>query len=277
MLRSILLAYEPAMVSLAAADLAEHWAARLQASVHVLGVLDETIVATTAVPLGGLEYKHARDQDLLERDRQAVQAGLDAIQFRLEEARVATRVITRSGTPHQVVLEEAQSCDLIVLGNEAESDTGIGEPPSQILWEVLRAAPRPVVAVPDHHRTGSGVLIAYDGRPPSARALYAFQASGLERLGAVHVLSIDPHSTAAATERTYRAIDYLALHKISATPHPTVTQADEPETILAEAERLGVGLIAMGCLGRGTLREFVAGSTTTSMLRHSTYPLFLFR
>ncbi len=277
MLRSILLAYEPSVISLSAAELTQRLAVEFQATVSALGVFDETIVAPSAVPLGGQEQRQARDHDLMERDRKIIRSGLDAVDARLSDAGVAHHVLLRSGTPHELILEQSQSCDLIVLGSEDASDIGIGESASQILWEVLRVAPRPVVAVPDKFREGSGVLVAYDGRVQASRTLYALQASGLARLGPVHVVSVDSESAEKAAARTGFAIEYLASHEVAATPHAVVTEEDKSAAILAEAERLGVGLIAMGCLGRGVVREFLTGSTTANMVRQSPYPLFLFR
>jgi nucleotide-binding universal stress UspA family protein len=276
MLRAVLLPFEGSDADFAAADLAIDWAQRWNPEVAVVGVVDETIGGPAAVPLGGGEYKQQRDQDLTERDRQTIQSGVYQIQTRFERAGLRHRTAVRPGVPHREIVDEAAAYDLVMMGRQTKIDIGVGESPRQTLREVLRASPRPVVAVPENYRKAAGVLIAYNGSLQAARSLFALQATGLTGLGDVHVLCVDSKSEAAAAERAGRAVDYLRFHEVQAVPLAVKSDTDPGAVILGEADRLGVGLIAMGAYGRSTLMEFLVGSVTSTLLNDSSRPLFIF-
>ena len=87
----------------------------------------------------------------------------------------------------------------------------------ETLRKVLRDSPRPIVAVPGTSCPEGPVAIAYDGSLQAARALAAFQATGLGESGQVHIISVGA-SAAEATRHAEPALQFLSHHKIEATP-----------------------------------------------------------
>src|SRR5271157_4501371 len=135
---------------------------------------------------------------------------------------------------------------------------------------VLKNSPRPVITVParlnikpdDPRHT---VLVAYDGSLQAARALQAFQTSGLAGVLPTIVVSVSPEQL-EASRVAERAIDYLRFHDIKAQAHPVTThKATAPVLLKAAAEHKSV-LIVMGAYGQPILREFFIGSVTRSLL-----------
>ena len=49
-----------------------------------------------------------------------------------------------------------------------------------------------------------------------------------------------------------------------------------PKSSWTRASRLGAGLLVMGAYGQPSLREFIVGSVTRTILRESPVPVFLF-
>lgn len=144
----------------------------------------------------------------------------------------------------------------------------------------LKNSPRPVIAVPARlnirpDEPGHTVLVAYDGSLQAARALQAFQNSGLAGMLPTIVVSVseEPLEAARVAER---AIDYLRFHDIKAEPHPITTHKATAQVLLdAAAEHKSV-LIVMGGYGQPILREFFIGSVTRTLLAESPVPLFLY-
>ena len=177
------------------------------------------------------------------------------------------------GTPFVQILMEAQRYDLILLGQQTHFDYGREGEPDETLGKVLQDSPRPVVAVPKTLGGGESVVVAYDGSLQAARALYAFEASGLGDSRAVHVVSVASDYEDAARHAD-RAVGFLRLHGIEADPHPVDTSVPTAEVILQQGPLLEAGLLVMGAYGQPVLREFFLGSVTRTVLKESPVPVF---
>jgi nucleotide-binding universal stress UspA family protein len=172
-------------------------------------------------------------------------------------------------------MTEAQQYDLIMLGQQTHFHPETQSGPCDTLHAMLKNTPRPVIAVPEKLAGGNSVLIAYDGSPPAVRSLQAFQELGLRSSQEVHVLCVDPDHVEAA-RRADRAVEFLRLHEVVASPHAIGSSRSPAQVILAQAGHLGASLLVMGSFGHSTLREFFLGSVTRTVLKESTVPLFLY-
>ena len=117
--------------------------------------------------------------------------------------------------------------------------------------------------------------MAYDGSLQAARALYAFESSGLAAGQPIVVVSIHPEAP-EASRIAARAIDYLRFHDIKAEAHPVTTRIDPARAILDAARSRESEMIVMGGYGQPVLREFFLGSVTRTLLAESPVPLFLY-
>lgn len=276
MLRTVLIGLDGSEYSTAASELAIRWARRSGALLVGLGVVDEpAICRPESVPLGASQYKEHRDRALLARASRRVETFLEQFALRCSEAGVAYKLLEDVGPPPEKIFVEAQRYDLIVLGQQTHFRFATQEGPDETLSRVLKNTPRPVVAVPEKLGDGASVLVAYDGSLQAARALQAFQASGLDESREVHVVSVGADRVEAARHAD-RAVEFLRFHEVKATPHVLPPTGGTAEVILDQAGRLDAGLLVMGCYGQPTLREFFLGSVTRSVLKKSTVPLFLY-
>jgi nucleotide-binding universal stress UspA family protein len=145
---------------------------------------------------------------------------------------------------------------------------------------VLKNSPRPVITVPAKldikpDDPGHTVLVAYDGSLQAARALQAFQTSGMAGVLSTIVVSVSSEQL-EASRVAERAIDYLRLHDIKAESRPIATRKAAPQVLLEAAAEHKSILIVMGGYGQPTLREFFMGSVTRTLLAESPVPLFLY-
>jgi nucleotide-binding universal stress UspA family protein len=143
------------------------------------------------------------------------------------------------------------------------------------LRTVLKDSSRPVVVVPKNSRPEGPVIIAYDGSLQAARALAAFEATGLGGSGQIHVLSVCADAI-TTTEHAQRASRFLKRHDIDASVLALPSSDPPEEVILQQVRRLNAGLLVMGAYGQPVLREFFVGSVTRKMLEQSPAPLFLY-
>jgi len=277
MFKTILLVLGDHGIEHAAVDLAVRWARQSDALLVGLGLIDESqAYRREAVPIGAqaamVELKAARRAEM----EQKVENGLSALAVRCAQEQVAFKPLEDFGRPAAEILNEAQRFDLIVLPRHTNyfhvsTENSLGG----VLWDVVRSSVRPVVAVPARAAEGDSVLIAYDGSMQAARALQAFEASGLAQGRSVHVVSVDADRQEAA-RRGDRAVEFLDYHGVFATLHAEVDDAHVAERIMQCAYRVNAGLVVLGAHGRPSVCEYVMGSVTRALMSHCTLPLFLY-
>jgi nucleotide-binding universal stress UspA family protein len=187
---------------------------------------------------------------------------------------VPTKLLEDVGWPWEQILIEAQRYDLILLGRQTHFHFETQPTPCETLHKVLKNCPRPVVTVPEEPAGGNAVVVAYDGSLQAARAVQAFQASGLHEGQEVHIVSVADKYVEAARHAD-RAAEFLGWHGIKAGVHPLAFHARPTEVILEEVRQRNAGLLVMGAYGQPTLREFFLGSVTRTMLQEARVPLFL--
>jgi nucleotide-binding universal stress UspA family protein len=276
MLKSILIGLDGSDYSTVATELGIQWAKRFDALLVGLGVIDEpTIRGPEPVPLGGTSYKRHRDDVRMHEARLRVEQFLERFALRCSEVGVPFKLLENVGLPWEQVLLEAQRYDLILLGQQTYFHFETQESPCETLKRVLKNTPRPVVTVPAKLGSDGRVVVAYDGSLQAARALQAFQASGLQAQREVAIVTVadDPEE---AARQAARAAEFLRFHDVPAQVH-ALASSERPGPILLERARsLGAGLLVMGAYGQPVLREFFLGSVTRTMLQDSTIPLFLY-
>jgi nucleotide-binding universal stress UspA family protein len=282
MLASILIGLDSSYHNDERFDVVVGWGKRFGATLVGLATIDEPGVRATepASPVGGTPgvdpvLYRGYEGRLAELNRQA---DLVLERFATHCARAGLRhlELKASGAPHELIEREAQSCDVILLARgarfrfqarEAEADDTIKR--------VLKNAPRPLLITPEGEFPPGPVVVAYDGSLQAARALAAFQATGLGATDRVHVVTMDSN-TLDANRHADRAIKFLDYHKIEAIAHLLPSSPDPAHTILEHVRRLGAGMLVMGAYGQPVLREFFVGSVTRRMLKDCPIPVFCY-
>jgi nucleotide-binding universal stress UspA family protein len=281
MLASILIGLDHSRHCAALLEPAIRWARRSGATLVGLTIVDEPGVRAIepAWPVGGKPgvdpiYYLGYEDRLAQLERKATQL-LEGFSARCKEAGVAHVEMKEVGAPHELFERHAQCSDLVMLARGSHfSFTSRDNEGDDTLNRVLKNAPRPLVVVPGMSHPDGPAVIAYDGSFQAARALAAFEATGLGESGQVHLVSVAP-SAALATRQLERARQFLHYHKIEAVPVALGSTADPAAVILEQVKKLGAGMLVMGAYGQPTLREFFVGSVTRTLLAESTVPLFL--
>jgi nucleotide-binding universal stress UspA family protein len=241
-----------------------------------LGVVDETVARRAAVPIGGAAFRREERAVLLSEKQQSAHEARETFARRCQVAGIQFQGEVRGGVPHDLVAEEAQRHDVVIVDNQAPEDYGAGESPAEVLERLIRICPRPVVTVPQAYQPGNTILVAFDGSPLAARAVFGLLGSGLGALWGVRLLTVDPQSEQSARIRAQRGIDYLRQHQVETTFQAIVSDRPPAEVICEEAYRQRCDSIVMGSHGRSALAKFLFGSVTKEVIAKSTVPLFLY-
>lgn len=281
MLRTLLVGLDGSKDSVQALELAIRWARRMAAMVVGVGIIDEPAIraAVPAKPVGG---KPGRDavwslgyQQHLDDARRHVEQFLQQCAVKCAEASVACKLLEDEGIPPEQIRREAERFDLIMLGRQSHFRFETKPGPDDTLRKVLRDTPRPVVAVPERVCAGDSVVVAYDGSLPAARALFAFEASGLGKGVEIHVVTVDTDQK-DASQCAERAIAFLEGHELHATPHVVCSNRATIDELLERVEQLGPGLLVLGSYGKPMFQQFLLGSVSRKLLAECHVPMFFF-
>jgi len=283
MLRSILIGLDGSDYSRSAIDVGIDLARKTGALLVGLGVVDEPTIREVEPRLigGGVPYAEpVLYRERIANARREVELFLSQFSLRCAQAGVACKVLEEVGTPAEEIEQQAQRYDLILLGQQTRFHFETQEGYDHTVRRVLKNSPRPVIAVPaqvnlNREEPGHTVMVAYDGSLQAARALHAFETSGLATVLRIIVVSVHPDPL-EGSRIAERAIDYLRFHDIKAEAHPVKSHDSPARVILDSAQRHKSELIVMGGYGQPVLREFFLGSVTRTLLAESPVPLFLY-
>ena len=274
MLRSLLIGLDGSEDNEGAWELGLRWAKAHDAVAVGVAVAEEPDILTTEAALL-FDTDASAPEPLPRRLRVRAHEAIGPFARRAEEVGVRREVIEAVGSPWARIIEEAERHDLIVLGRQTHFEFGSGSHGDETVIKVIRAAPRPVVTVLRAPAGGEAAVVAYDGSLQAARALHAFEASGLARAGPVHVVGVSSDG-AGAIRGVDRAVAFLRSHDIDARPVAIRSDRDPAGAILEQVDRLGAGLLVMGAYGQPALREFLLGSVTRTALRECAAPVFCY-
>ena len=180
----------------------------------------------------------------------------------------------RHGTLVETLAELEPASALVVIGKRGEhADFAKGHLGGQV-ERVIRTSIRPVLVAARAFRPIERFLIAYDGGPSIRKALDFIQHSPLLKGLPCHLLCAGRIDD-TARYYLFETADKLRLAGFDVTPHAI---AGAPEEVIAShVKDHAIDLLVMGAYGHSPIRQFILGSTTTTMVRTCQIPVLMFR
>ena len=224
-----------------------------------------------AEPFGGM-FVVSSLYDALAKQNEAARKEVDV---QLKGSGVPVDWVSFDGGVPQSIVSRSRLADVIVL-SQADYTRGNGLHPIPIVADVALSARTPVLAIPVAAsvpiQPNGLAMIAWNGSPEAATALRA--ALPMLRLAStVTIVTVDSEGSEYPAQA---AVDYLALHSVSATHRNVASNGDGIGAALVDtAKALGAAYSVMGAYGHSRFREALLGGVTRSMLAHSPVPLLL--
>lgn len=271
----------------AAAAVCDHaaWASlRMDAPLRFLHVLDHQRYPA-APDLSGTIGLGSREQLLEElaaldekRGKLALEQGrlmLSAARERaIADGAAAPETRQRHGSLVDSLRELEPEIRLLVIALHGDRGGGPSQQIGSDLENVIRTMHRPILAAPPRFTAPESVMLAFDGGATTQKGVEMIAGSPLFRGMPVHLVMVGPGS-AEASAQLDRARQTLA--NAGFTVPGGIYPGDVEPTLHAYQAEHGVDLLVMGAYGHSRIRQFLVGSTTTSMLRTTRTPLLLLR
>ncbi len=262
------------------------WAAtRLEASVHVLHMLDPHREKADVADLSGnigpdssehllhelVALEEAKNRMARERGKILLAHAQTALQ-----ARGVTEVSVEQqhGELVESVTAMESEADLVVMGKRGEHADFASLHLGSNLERVIRASIRPVLVASRMFQPIKKFLIAYDGGPSVEKAIQFALTQPLLQGLSCHLLragKIDANAEWFLQE---------AAGKLQAAGYAVTAQAitGHPDKVIeATLKQENSQLLVMGAYGHSRIRNLIVGSTTTALVRTCPVPVLLFR
>lgn len=263
------------------------WAAlRLDSPLEFLHVLErhpERAAVTDFSGAIGVDAQESLLKALSDQDEQRSVALREAGRELLAHARDraaaagATRLDARlrHGDFIETAIELQGSTDLFVLGEHYHASAQARIRAEHHLERVIRGVSSSVlVATAEAFTPPQRVVVAFDGSPGARKALARLAQHPLVAGLPVRVAMVAPDTPLARqqlkeAEATLRAAGAAAQSELA---------VGEPQDVLPElVRREAPALLVMGAFGHSRLRQWLVGSTTTTLLRLSDVPVLILR
>ncbi|MFH2010088.1 MAG: universal stress protein [bacterium] len=250
-------------------------------------IYDGTVVGVGIIDLPGIEAaghgagvgashfaKKAREHHIKEAE-ETVGAMLDAFERICKEHDVTSERVLRTGSPADVIADEAKAADLIIIGAQTFFHFETERKAGDTLDALLKAQACPVMVVPEELKMPvRRVIFPYDGSEKAARSMRSF----------VNLTDTVPMATDALLLRVEEDVEVGLESLESPTKYlrawgydveTRVVPGDAREVILEVARENMPAMVVLGVSGKSSLRVFLFGSVTHSLLEDGTIPLFV--
>lgn len=262
------------------------WAAkRLDAAVHVLHILEPHRDVATMTDLSGaigVDAQAKLTEELVaveEAKARVAQAHARAILADAKQHHTSAGVArVEVEATHGELIDSIErfetGADLIVIGKRGEHADLAKLHLGGNLQRVIRAVHHPVLVASRAFAPIDRFLIAYDGSPSVGKAVDFVLRSPLLKGLHCHLLRAGKIDD---TARYYLEETAEKLRGAGFTVSAHATAGPVDEVIAAAVKEHRINLLVMGAYGHSRIREFILGSTTTTMVRTCLVPVLMFR
>lgn len=262
------------------------WAAhRLEADIEVLHVLERHRERSLVVDLSGaigLDARAELTEELARLEEAEGRVALLKGKAILEEARQQLAALgapkvalsQRHGDLVETLREAAARASLVVVGKRGEHAAPPRGPLGEHLEELVRVSQPPVLVAARAFRPIRSFLVAFDNSPNARLAVEHAATSPLLRGLECHLVMVGRPD--AAHERDLASAEVRlrdAGFHVAASLLPGAPATVIPERVKTHS----IDLLVMGAYGHSQIREFILGSTTTTMVRSCPIPVLMFR
>jgi len=261
------------------------WASQhMEVPVTLLHVLDEERYPVAPdlagnIGLGSREHLLEELADLdARRSKLALEHGhhmLDDAERRVKDAGVENVIKRqRHGDLTESLLALENQTRLLVMGLHGESSSDRDVHIGSQLETVIRSLHRPILLVPDEFTAPTSAMLAFDGSKTAFRSVELLAGSPVFRGMPLHVVMVGA-DTADRREQLKKAETMLSGMGVDI--QVAIRAGDVEPTLHAYQEEHDIDILVMGAYGHSRIRQFLVGSTTTTMLKTAEKPLVILR
>lgn len=261
------------------------WASqRMETPLLLLHVLDEERYPADPDLTGniGLGSREKLLEELAELDQKRSKLALEHGHHMLDEAeqRIRQAGVTdivkrqRHGDLTESLLALESQTRLLVMGLHGESSSERDVHIGSQLETVIRSVNRPLLLVPDDYSAPKSAMLAFDGSATAFKGIELLAGTPVFRDMPLHLVMVGPDTSDRweQLKRAEKMLNGLGIDVILA-----IRAGDVEKALHEYQEEHDIDVLVMGAYGHSRIRQFLVGSTTTTMLQTAQKPLVILR
>jgi nucleotide-binding universal stress UspA family protein len=284
MIKKILVALDPGEDAPVATQYAAELAAKTDAAVTGLAVIDAKSITKQIGPGGAVGAMHYAERTRIHMIQEARDTALELTHFfeeTLDKLHVPHEEQVEEGVPYEKVVEILKYNDILVIGRTSHFFYNHPDERTNTLSEIVKRGAAPTLIVGEEYRAVHRVLVGYDGSDASARTAQRFaqlQPFGINlSIGLTHVRRSDGrHQKERSELMLYRMADYMMAHGFAEVTTSSIDGDTPASSLIDQARQTSADLIVAGVHSVSAIRRFTFGSTTHALLNSWIAPLFVF-
>ncbi len=180
----------------------------------------------------------------------------------------------------QAITEDMKTHDLLVAGHESHFFYADPKRRTHVLADIVAEGAAATLVAESEYRPVGRVLVAYDGKRPSARVLHKF--AHLSPFGSklavelFHVRDGGREAQLESDRMLHGAGSFLESHGFGDITRTSVEGGNPLERIVDHCVASNADLIVAGAYSASGLKKLLFGSTAKGLIEKSTVPLFLY-
>jgi len=180
----------------------------------------------------------------------------------------------RHGDLTESLLALENQTRLLVMGLHGESSSDRDIHVGSQLETVIRSVHRPILLVPDEYEQPKSAMLAFDGSATAFKGVELLAGSPVLKGMPIHLVMIGA-DTNDRWEQLKKAEKMLG--DLGSDITLAIRAGDVEPTLHAYQEEHDIDILVMGAYGHSRIRQFLVGSTTTTMLKTAKKPLVILR
>jgi len=286
MIKRILVALDPDEDTTKATDYAITLARKFDADVTGLALVD-TEQIQAGVGGGGIGTIYYADQltrHMTDTARREGRKLLTEFRKKVQHAGLNHAEHIEEGVPFERIVEDMKIHDLLIIGKDSHFFYNRPEKTTKTLDKVVKEGICPVMVVskesPEPKADVKKVLLAYDGSGAVARTMQWFvQLQPFGNHITVDVIHVRDGESEKEKEESYLLLklagSFLNSHGFNDVNRESLEHGKPAKKILDYAEENGVDIIIAGAHSVSAIKRLTFGSTTDTLVKENTIPLFL--
>lgn len=277
MINRILVGTDGSKYSLVAEEYGIYFSKKLNRPVIAIHIVDkklisEAIIEDIAGALGFGEYADLTDKikEYLDEKGKAI---LRAFAVKCREAKADCSIAQAVGFVANEIVNMADPEDILIIGKKGVHEDILPLPLGSSAELIARNSKAPVMLTTDKFREIKNILVAFDGKEKSIKALKfgneLIKDLGLEKLQVLSVLKKEDTEKQLQFESIVKGVLQDVNFEFSFRyGYPE----EEIENYINEND---IDLLIIGAFGEGRLKEFILGSTTLYLIEKSEIPVIV--
>ena len=225
--------------------------------------------------VGANAYSQSRERSLNEQARDKRTRLKDAFELECRSQAISFEFTSFEGDPNSEIPCASETCDLVIAGHDTGFRGNIYEHLSEVIEKFAMAGPRPMIVCGDVAPASGRVLVAYDGRASSTRAIQMFALVKTPVSEPIKIMTISKnYKSAEAT--IARAAKYLRAHDYKVEELPIVSRLSPANILDDEVRKNEIGLLVIGACRQHRILKVLFESTMHRLLAGTVCSIFVY-